>query len=260
MKVCASSICWVHDDRMTLLKKAADAGFDAVEMLIMAPETAPFHNHSLRTTTVATLIQEYKQFNLKCAGLHIGGVSTDGRLAGQLEYAHMAVDAASEIGANLLVMGGPDRASEPFKPYIQAVESLVPHLEQKGVRLALENHHMNWLQFIQDYDFVFDFIKSPMVGMTLDTGHFTAANVDPEEVARKFAPRIFHVHVKDHIGARSVEMGLGVTNNRGCVIALREAGYTGFFSQELELFNHEDTDRAAAEGFRYMKTLVAQHD
>jgi len=257
MKISASTICWMHDDRQTALKKAAEAGFDAAELIIMAPETAPFHGHSLRTAPVETLAEEYKKLDLKCSGLHIGGLSTDGRLAGQLEYAHAAIDAASALGADLLVMGGPDRASEPFRPYIEAVESLVSHLEQKSVRLALENHYLNWLQYIQDYDFVFDFIKSPLVGMTLDTGHFTAAGVDPEEAARKFAPRVFNVHVKDHIGPHSVEMGMGVTNNRGCAIALREAGYNGYLTQELEV-SRDIADTAAANGFQYMQILARQ--
>ena len=257
MKISASTICWMHDDRITALKKAAESGFDAVELIIMAPETAGFHGHSLRTATVDTLKQEFNKFNLKCSGLHIGGISTDNRLQGQLEYAHTAIDAAAEIGAGIVVMGGPDRASEPFKPYIETVESLIPHLEQKNVRLALENHHLNWIQFIQDYDFIFDFIKSPFIGMTLDTGHFTAAEVDPEEVARKFAPRVFNVHVKDHIGDKSVEMGMGVTNNRGCVIALREAGYDGYLTLEIEV-DKNIADTAAINGFPYMQTLARQ--
>ena len=257
MKISVSTICWMHGDRRTALQKAAHAGFEAVEMIIMAPEIAGFHNHSLRTVTVETLKNEYKEFNLKCSGLHIGGLPTDGRLDGALEYAHNAIDAAAELGANLLVMGGPDRASEPFRPYIEAVESLIPHLEKKSVRIALENHHYNWVQFIQDYDFIFDFIKSPLVGMTLDTGHFTAAGVDPEEVAKKFASRVFNVHVKDHIGAKSVEMGMGVTNNRGCVIALREAGYDGYLTQEIEI-DRELADAAAADGLKYMQVLARQ--
>lgn len=257
MKISASTICWMYDDRRTALRKAAEAGFEAVEMIIMAPEVASFHNHSLRDTTVCTLAAEYKEFNLKCSGVHIGGLPTDKRLGGALEYAHAAIDACSGLGAEILVMGGPDRASEPFRAYIEAVESLVPHLEKKSVSLAIENHYMNWVQFIQDYEFIFDFIKSPSVGMTLDTGHFAAAGVNPGEVARKFAPRVFNVHVKDHIGAHSVEMGMGTTDNRSCVVALREAGYGGYLTQELEVAR-EISDRAAADGLRYMQILVRQ--
>ena len=257
MKISASTICWMYDDRRTALQKAAKAGFEAVEMIIMAPEVASFHNHSLHTVPVGTLAAEYKEFNLKCSGLHIGGLPTDGRLEGALQYAHTAIDAVSALDAGVLVMGGPDRQSEPFRPYIEALESLVPHLEQKSVKLAIENHYQNWVQFAQDYDFIFDFIKSPLVGMTLDTGHFTAAGVASGEVARKFAPRVFNVHVKDHAGVHSVEMGMGTTDNRACVIALREAGYGGYLTQELEV-SREIYDRAAADGFGYMQILARQ--
>jgi sugar phosphate isomerase/epimerase len=257
MKISASTICWSRDDRRTALDKAAKAGFNAVELVIMAPETAPFHKHCLRTVAVETLAAEFKEFGLTCSGLHIGGLATDARLPGLLDYAHTAIDAAAALGANLLVMGGPDRAAEPFRPYIEAVESLVPHLERKNVRLGLENHYLNWVQFVQDYDFIFDFIQSPMVGMTLDTGHFASAGVDPAEVAVKFAPYVFNVHIKDHFGHHSVEMGMGTTNNRGCVLALRDSGYSGCLTLEIEVAR-ELADTAAVNGFAYMQVLAGQ--
>jgi len=257
MKLCASSVCWSRHGRQTVYEKTKEAGFDALELLIMAPETANFHGHSLRTVSAAALKEEFSRNGLICAGLHIGGLATDGRLAGQLEYARGAVGAAVETGCSLLVMGGPDRASEPFRPYIEAVESLVPLLEETGVRLAIENHKYNWVQFIQDYEFIFDFIKSPMVGMTLDTGHFAGASVDPSEVARRFGDKVFHVHVKDHWGDRSVEMGMGTTDNRGCVLALREAGYEGYLSMELEV-DAGIADEAAINGYPYMRALIGQ--
>ena len=261
MKICASSVCWAGDNRASVLKKAKSAGFDALELLIMAPETAPFHGHSLRTTSARILADEFDAVDLTCAGLHIGGLSTaPERLPALLTYAHTAIDACRDIGCDLLVMGGPDRASEAIRPYLEAVESLIPHLEASGIRLALENHYGNWLQYIQDYEFVFDYLKSPNIGMTLDTGHFTAAAVDPEAVALQFANRVFHVHVKDHIGRQSVEMGMGVTNNRGCVLALRGAGYSGYLSQELELHGNSEPDAAAADGLAYMKTLLNQRE
>lgn len=257
IKISASTICWMHGDRREALKKAALAGFQYVEMIIMAPEVANFHNHSLRTVSVKTLADDYREFGLKCSGLHIGGLPTDARLSGALDYARTAIEAAPQLGADIIVMGGPDRKSEPFRPFIEAVETLIPHLEKNSVRLAIENHHHNWVQYIQDYDFIFDFIKSPMIGMTLDTGHFAAAGVDPEEAARKFASQVMNVHVKDQIGVHSVEMGMGVTNNRGCVIALREAGYDGYLTQEIEI-SRDLADAAAADGYKYMQVLARQ--
>ena len=68
---------------------------------------------------------------------------------------------------------------------------------------------------------------------------------------------MFNVHVKDHIADDSVELGMGVTNNRGCVIALRDAGYDGCLTQEIEV-SRELSDVAAADGLRFMKTLARQ--
>ena len=76
-------------------------------------------------------------------------------------------------------------------------------------------------------------------------------------VARRFPGRIFHVHIKDHRGTQSVPLGTGETNNRGTVAALKETGYAGYLSQELEVTDRENADRYAAEGIAYMKSLLS---
>ena len=85
--------------------------------------------------------------------------------------------------------------------------------------------------------------------MTLDTGHFTSANVDPAQVARTFAGRIFHVHIKDHIGTESVALGEGDTDNFAVVRELKAAGYDGYLSQEIELEDGSKADHAAHVGY-----------
>jgi sugar phosphate isomerase/epimerase len=165
---------------------------------------------------------------------------------------------AAETGCNLVVVGGPTRATEPFFPFLKALAEIEPQLRGSQVRLALENHFGNWIQFIQDYEHIFDYLDSPQIGITLDTGHFTASEVDPEAVARRFGAKVFHVHIKDHKGQHSVPLGTGHTNNRGTVRALREAGYAGYLSQEIECGEGPAADRAAAEGIHYMRGLIQE--
>ena len=125
-----------------------------------------------------------------------------------------------------------------------------------GVRIALENHCGNWIQFLQDYEHIFAHIDAPCLGITLDTGHFTSAGVDPAAIVRRFPNKIFHVHIKDHRGTQSVALGTGETNNRGTADVLQASGYTGYLSQELEVSDRENSDRYAAEGLAYMKQLT----
>jgi len=108
------------------------------------------------------------------------------------------------------------------------------------VRLCLEPHLGNVLQEPEDFQQVFDAVPDPRVGLCVDTGHFHAAGVDTVEVIRRFATRIFNVHLKDHLGAVSVGIGRGEIDLAAIIAALREIGYRGGLTVELEVEDPEN--------------------
>ena len=257
MKLCASSICWVHDPVDVVCKKAKAAGFDAVELLTFPNEIWSCHG-DLRQVKAADYHRMLSDHGLTLAGLHLGAIMTpsEERRRVLTDYCKRAVEFAVQTGCSLIVEGGPGRENEPVEPFMKSLEELEPLLAGTPVRIGLENHYMNWIQFIQDYEWIFDRIDSPRIGMTLDTGHFTSANVDPAEVARRFTAKVFHVHIKDHVGTRSVALGTGQTNNVGVARILKAAGYTGYLSQELEVEDKANADHYAAEGIHYLRKLM----
>ncbi len=260
MKIAASSICWARDDRATVLKKAKAAGFDAIELLLMPVEVWSIHG-DLRTFQPGDLAGELSDAGLSLAAIHLGAIMTptEARRRTLTDYAKLALDFAQQLHCEILVEGGPDRASEPFEPFLESLDELARCLEGTSVKLALENQYGNSIQFAADYERLFAHCPSPQIGMTLDTGHFTSARVDPVAIARRFAPRVFHVHVKDHLGTQSVALGAGETDNAGVVRELTAAGYRGFFSQELEVHDTENADRYARDGREYLQRLLKQN-
>jgi sugar phosphate isomerase/epimerase len=248
----------MHDDLDGMLRKAAAAGFPAVEVLTFPREIWYLHG-DLREMAARDLGARVADHGLTLAGLHLGAIMTapEAKYRALVDYTKRAIDVAAELGAGIVVTGGPDRATEPFDPFLDALETLAPHLAGTPVRLALENHYFNSLQFIEDYDYVFRRVDSPSIGITLDTGHFTSAGVDPAAVAARFTDKIFHVHIKDHIGTQSVALGTGETNNVGMARVLKAAGYTGYLSQELEVADHSTADAVTAAGLGYMQMLCA---
>jgi sugar phosphate isomerase/epimerase len=257
MKIAASSCCWWHHTLEEGIRLAGAAGFTAYEPLVFPEEIFPLHG-DLRRIACSHLMRLLADNGMELAALHIAAIPTTppGRYRACVEYTKLAIERAAETGCNLVVVGGPQRAEEPFFPFLKALEEIEPLLHGSPVRIALENHYGNWIQFIEDYEHIFDYIKSPNVGITLDTGHFTAAGVDPAEVARRLRDKVFHVHIKDHVGGKSVPLGTGQTNNIGAVRVLRESGYQGYLSQEIECGQGEAADKAAAEGFAYMTGLL----
>lgn len=257
MKVCASSCCWWHHTLEDGVRLASEAGFKAYEPLLFPDEILPLHGN-LRRISAGQLLRLLGDHGMTLAALHIAAIPTapPERYRACLDYARIAVERAAETGCNLVVVGGPDRRTEPFFPFLKALDEIEPLLRNTPVRLALENHYGNWIQFIQDYEHIFDYMQSPQVGVTLDTGHFTACGVDPADVARRLQDKIVHVHIKDHVGRQSVPLGTGQTNNLGLVRVLKEMNYAGYLSQEIECGRGEEADRAAAEGIVYMNKLV----
>lgn len=258
MKICASSVCWWHDDRVSMFRKVAAAGFKAVEILTFPEQEICKLHGDLRTLDVRGLKAELADCGLTLAGLHLGAIMTptEAKRRSMTDYCKRALEVAVETGCPIIVESGPDRATEPVEPFMKSLEELAPLFEKTPVKMALENHYNNWLQFIPDYEWVFNRIASPSVGMTLDTGHFTSAKVDPAEVARVFAKRVFHVHVKDHIGTQSVALGEGQTDNFAVVRELKAAGYDGYLSQEAEVADKSRADQVAHDGYKYMARLL----
>ena len=258
MKIAGSSCCWWHHSLEEAVQLAAAAGFTAFEPLMFPAEIFSLHG-DLRTMSAGQLVRLLGNHGMVLAGLHVAAIPTTppGRYRACIDYNKLAIAVAGETGCNLVVVGGPDRATEPFVPFLKALEELEPLVRGTAVRIALENHYGNWIQFIQDYEHIFDYLKSPNIGLTLDTGHFTSAGVDPEAVARRFGlEKVFHVHIKDHQGTQSVPLGTGTTNNKGTAQVLKGLGYTGYLSQEIECGRGPAAEQAAADGIHYMRRLL----
>jgi sugar phosphate isomerase/epimerase len=78
----------------------------------------------------------------------------------------------------------------------ERLRELLPFAEELGVCIAVENHqdatNEDLLELAERTG------HSPAFGITLDTGNPLAVGQDPTEAARKLAPIIRHVHLKDY--------------------------------------------------------------
>ncbi|NPV48833.1 MAG: sugar phosphate isomerase/epimerase [Armatimonadetes bacterium] len=126
------------------------------------------------------------------------------------------------------------------------------------VRLALEPHFGNVLQQPEDFRFVLDRLSDPRLGICVDTGHFHSAQVCTVDVIREFADRLVNVHLKDHVGATSVGIGRGEVDLPAVVAALREVGYSGGLTVELEVEDPENLPRYTHEAYVYLSGLLGQ--
>ena len=165
-------------------------------------------------------------------------------------------DVATKMGSPLVVVTGRPRIDGGLEPTIAGIKALLPLIENKSVRLALEPHFGSQIQFFEDYEAIFDQIVSPQVGITLDSGHFHSAGVDWKRLIHRYPERIYNFHVKDHIGIQSVPLGTGDIDLHGYIEELHAIGYDGALAVELEVIDLENLPRYCTEAFVYLRDLV----
>jgi inosose dehydratase len=119
-----------------------------------------------------------------------------------------------------------------------------------GVAVSFHPHYGTYVEQAGEIDTL---MERSSVGLCFDSGHFLMGGADPVTYARKYANRINHVHVKDlHLAvaqrARAEHnedfeawwenlccpLGEGDVDVAGCVAALLEGGYAGWWVVEQD--------------------------
>ncbi|MDP7236629.1 MAG: sugar phosphate isomerase/epimerase [Candidatus Latescibacteria bacterium] len=168
-------------------------------------------------------------------------------------------DLAVRLNCPLVVFSGGQRDEEGtagLEASVAGLNALLSMIENMEIKVALEPHFHSRYQDAEDFDFIFERIDHPQLGITVDTGHLHAAGVDTQTFIRKYAGKVWNLHLKDHIGAQSVAIGEGEIDLRGIFALLHEVGYEGALALEIEPEDPDNLPRYVAEAYTYVKNLV----
>ncbi len=136
-----------------------------------------------------------------------------------------------------------------FKWCIEATQKCVELAAQRGVILALENH-WGLTNTPEGQLRILKAIESPWLGALMDTGNFLE---DPYEKLAAIAPKTVFVQAKTYPGGGEFYT-LDLDYKRIAKI-LRDAGYTGYVSLEME--GKEAPDTAVAKGIAMLRAAFA---
>ena len=257
MRIALSSVCLPNLSWREVLTAAATTGYRDVELLAIQG----WKHIDPNSITAAEIQAATKRAGVQIIGFHAGGLDglDDETITATEQYIRRALQLAHELGvplvnvnSGMMPKAGGDRQAM-LQRIATSLRRLAPALEQLNLQLTLENHLNFQIEQPEHYD---GLLVSPRIGVTIDTGHFTAAGVDMLPFIRRLGQRVFHVHIKDHIGQESVALGDGQTDNAGVVAALREIGYAGHLSVELELYNPAARLPAVQAALPYMRRLL----
>lgn len=256
----------------TVMDKAAVLGVEGVDLLhrqMDIPEKEPL------TPAHRAYLRRLKRHafragvDLVALSIHQDFVDPDPAYRRQqVEHTHKCIEIAYELGVPCLRLNSgrwntiPNfddlmkaRGEEPVLPgYTEddgfrwcqdCIEQCLPKAEQCGVILALENH-WGLTRTPEGLLRLVHALPSPWLGVLLDTGNFLE---NPYDKIRQVAPKTVFVQAKTYDGGG--EWYTLELDYRRIARILREAGYTGYVSLEME--GKEDPETAVPKSLALLR-------
>jgi sugar phosphate isomerase/epimerase len=170
----------------------------------------------------------------------------------RIDHTMRALTLAKELGAKCITTepGGPlegRKWSDCLKLFVEMLKPVVAHAEKEGVMLLVEPEPDLLIETADQYLEFATKIRSPMLGLNFDIGHFYCVKDEPAPTVHKLKDHIRHVHLEDIAATRvhhHLIPGEGAIDFGSTLKALNEVGYDGWVTVELYTC-HEAPDAAA---------------
>ncbi|TWU12593.1 fructoselysine 3-epimerase [Symmachiella macrocystis] len=198
-------------------------------------------------------------------GLRVAAVITHAELTGTIAAGKPldlkgSVDLAVDLGAPVVTfhMGGPQEGIAPealWKKTAKAIRAAADYGSSKHVSLAVDGIWPTWIDDSPDaLQRLFDDVGSDDFGVNFDPCYLELIDVDPVKFFDRFAKRIRHTHLKDHIGKYPKWThhipGQGSMDYTPLVAVAAKHKYSG--AMTVECFTNMELTEAARVGFRTM--------
>ncbi len=247
------------------LEKIAATGYDGIDI-------SGTHGKSADPMSVTSDLRGRTHATAERLGLTIEAIITHAPLADSLCTdtpldLDGSVDLAVDVGAPLVVfhMGGPKedeaKRAEAWNRVVDYLKRSLDYAEPRGVKLAVDGVWKNWIvetpeAFLQLHEEV----DHPLFGINFDPCYLTLLGHDPSEVADQWGDRIFHAHLKDHVGAypdyEHRIPGGGDVDYVMIIQTLREIGLSEAIS--IETFTDMDFEESCNVGYATFAPLLAR--
>lgn len=254
---------WKGQDYLSLedsVKKAAELGFDGVEIMAKRPHASVLDMTGDRIRIIRELIEKE---GLECsciAGYTDFLLGVDSMLAPviemQVNYVEQLAKMTQGLGCNLLrVFTGYEQKKMQYWPQwnicVTALKECAKRAAQYGVTIGVQNHHDIGADETGLYDLIAD-INEPNCKMMFDAWVPALMGVDLKEAVRKVSDKIVYTTAADYVRMprynydpsltnyvrsddmlKAVPMGEGFIDYKSFFEALKECGYDGYVTYEM---------------------------
>jgi len=248
-----------HDDLPAACRRAAELGFDAVELFPSAPEAVNPH-------TLRTLLDDYG-LSLAAVGTGAGWVKHKLSLTAAdeqtreraIDFTRRMLAFAAPFGAPVVVGAMQGRSSEAVPRPValrylgHALYKLDEHADDyDGAVLyePLNRYETDLVCTLGDGVYLLSGLAARRVRLLADLFHMNIEEADPAGAIRAAGRFVGHVHFAD---SNRRAAGMGHTDFPAVLRALRDIGYSGYLSAEV--LPLPDPDTAARQTIQSLQAL-----
>jgi len=245
------------------LKTIARLGFKGVELPVWSEEFIEDYYTPETSRRLAGLIDDLGLTLTDIFCIPVGIASTDPkRRAASVDQFKRALDVAQELGTDKVLALPPNpfdidipvllgRATsqewsvefpeggdwrQNWEDVVDVLGQFATACEERGMRVALEPHPHRVVHNADGLLRALDRIESDAIGFNLDPSHLFPSGELANMVVYQVGDRIFHTHLSDNDGQTNAHWrpGKGKIDWRSVLVSLRDIGYDGPLSLELE--------------------------
>jgi sugar phosphate isomerase/epimerase len=120
--------------------------------------------------------------------------------------------------------------------FVETVRRIMAVVEDAGLRYAMEPHPYRYVANADGMLRLLDHVPSPALGINYDPSHTFPCGDMPHVAVYRLGSRVFHCHFSDNDALTNAHWrpGMGKIDWRALLQALRDVGYQGTLSIELE--------------------------
>ena len=142
-----------------------------------------------------------------------------------------------------------------WQPFVEGAQRIALAVQvESGLRTVYHHHCAGYVETPDEVDRLLSLTDSGLIGLCLDTGHYSFGGGDPVAAVRQYADRIWHVHFKDchpEVAARSrnegwdyfesvrqgvfCELGQGEVDFPAILTELNKSGYNEWIVVEQDV-------------------------
>lgn len=205
----------------------------------------------------ADQIAEFKE---KLAGAGVIGYAVGPIYMKDVTAVDKAFDYAQRVGVDLIV--GVPGVWGDTAPRYDVLDRVEQKVRETNIRYAIHLHGPD-MALYPDATSIWNDVKDrdEHLGMCLDIGHNLRYGSDSIRDLKRYAKRIFDIHLKDVTAptkaGKAIELGRGIIDFPAFVKMLRKVGYKGSVSLEYEK-DMTDPFIGIAESVGYFKAVMAE--